>query len=119
MLTPRLPWQGHRRADDHIEALSTPERSALIAAVMDIYLSARDGIETARVLRDLCGVQVVFVTAYSDDEGLAEHRGRWRSDVRRIRASAWHSTILYNDLTHRERSPNRTACRFSRSANGT
>jgi len=24
------------------------------------------------VLRDLCGVQVVFVTAYSDDEGLAE-----------------------------------------------
>jgi response regulator of citrate/malate metabolism len=42
-------------------------------AVMDIYLNgARDGIETARVLRDLCGVQVVFVTAYSDDEGLAE-----------------------------------------------
>ena len=40
-------------------------------AVMDIY-GARDGIETARVLRDLCGVQVVFVTAYSDDEGLAE-----------------------------------------------
>ena len=40
-------------------------------AVMDIYLNgARDGIETARVLRDLCGVQVVFVTAYSDDEGL-------------------------------------------------
>jgi response regulator of citrate/malate metabolism len=42
-------------------------------AVMDIYLNgARDGIETARVLRDLCGVQVVFVTAYSDDEGLTE-----------------------------------------------
>jgi len=31
MLTPRLPWQWHRRADDHIEALSTPERSALVA----------------------------------------------------------------------------------------
>ena len=42
-------------------------------AVLDIYLNgARDGIETARVLRDLCGVQVVFVTAYSDDEGLTE-----------------------------------------------
>jgi response regulator of citrate/malate metabolism len=42
-------------------------------AVMDIYLNgARDGIETARVLRDLCGVRVVFVTAYSDDEGLTE-----------------------------------------------
>jgi response regulator of citrate/malate metabolism len=42
-------------------------------AVMDIYLNgARDGIETARVLRDLCGVSVVFVTAYSDDEGLTE-----------------------------------------------
>jgi len=42
-------------------------------AVMDIYLNgARDGIETARVLRDLCGVQVVFVTAHSDDEGLTE-----------------------------------------------
>jgi response regulator of citrate/malate metabolism len=42
-------------------------------AVMDIYLNgARDGIETARVLRNLCGVSVVFVTAYSDDEGLTE-----------------------------------------------
>ena len=42
-------------------------------AVLDIYLDgARDGIETARVLRDLCGVRVVFVTAYSDDEGLKE-----------------------------------------------
>src|SRR5690348_12233968 len=42
-------------------------------AVMDIYLNgARDGIETARVLRDLCGVSVVFVTAHSDDEGLTE-----------------------------------------------
>lgn len=42
-------------------------------AIMDIYLNgARDGIETARVLRDLCGVRVVFVTAYSDDEGLTE-----------------------------------------------
>lgn len=42
-------------------------------AVMDIYLNgARDGIETARVLRDLCGVRVVFVTAYSDDQGLKE-----------------------------------------------
>jgi CheY-like chemotaxis protein len=42
-------------------------------AVVDIYLNgARDGIETARTLRELCGVSVVFVTAYSDEEGLVE-----------------------------------------------
>jgi DNA-binding NarL/FixJ family response regulator len=42
-------------------------------AVVDIYLNgARDGIETARMLRELCGVSVVFVTAYSDEEGLVE-----------------------------------------------
>jgi CheY-like chemotaxis protein len=53
--------------------LSRAQHLGLALVVMDIYLNgARDGIETARVLRDLCGVQVVFVTAYSDDEGLTE-----------------------------------------------
>jgi phosphoribosyl 1,2-cyclic phosphodiesterase/DNA-binding response OmpR family regulator len=42
-------------------------------AIMDIYLNgARDGIETARRLRELCGVPVIFVTAYSDDEGIMD-----------------------------------------------
>ena len=42
-------------------------------AVIDVYLNgARDGIETARMLRELCGVSVVFVTAYSDEDGLVE-----------------------------------------------
>ena len=41
-------------------------------AVIDVCLNgARDGIETARVLRELCGMSVVFVTAYSD-EGVIE-----------------------------------------------
>jgi two-component system, response regulator PdtaR len=42
-------------------------------AVVDIYLNgARDGIETARMLREYCGASIVFVTAYSDEEGLVE-----------------------------------------------
>jgi DNA-binding NarL/FixJ family response regulator len=42
-------------------------------AVIDIYLNgARDGIETARTLRELCGVPIVFVTAYGDEEGILE-----------------------------------------------
>jgi CheY-like chemotaxis protein len=42
-------------------------------AIMDVYLNGvRDGIETARRLRELCGVPVVFVTAYSDEEGIVE-----------------------------------------------
>ncbi len=40
---------------------------------MDIYLDgARDGIEAARWLREVLGVRIVFVTAYSDDEGILE-----------------------------------------------
>jgi CheY-like chemotaxis protein len=35
--------------------------------LMDVYLSGvRDGIETARWLREVCGSPVVFVTSYSD-----------------------------------------------------
>jgi DNA-binding NarL/FixJ family response regulator len=51
-------------------------------AVVDIYLNgARDGIETARMLRELCGVSVVFVTAYSDEEGLVERIRRQVPDA--------------------------------------
>jgi two-component system, response regulator PdtaR len=42
-------------------------------AVIDIYLNGvRDGIETARMLRALCDVPVIFVTAYTDEEGMLE-----------------------------------------------
>ncbi len=41
--------------------------------IMDIYLQgARDGIELARQIRDLFATPVIFITAYSDDEGLME-----------------------------------------------
>ena len=36
--------------------------------LVDVYLGgAREGIETARWLRDVCDASVVFVTAYTDD----------------------------------------------------
>jgi DNA-binding NarL/FixJ family response regulator len=45
-------------------------------AVIDIYLNGvRDGIETARMLRALCEVPVVFVTAYTDEEGMLDAFG--------------------------------------------
>jgi two-component system, response regulator PdtaR len=41
--------------------------------VMDIYLNgARDGIEAARSIRETFGTQIVFVTAYTDDDGIME-----------------------------------------------
>ena len=40
-------------------------------AVIDVYLGgARTGIETARWLKEVCDVPVVFVTAHSDDSTL-------------------------------------------------
>ena len=55
------------------QAISFAMEDAPDIAVVDIYLNgARDGIETARILRELCGVSTVFVTAYSDEEGLVE-----------------------------------------------
>ena len=42
-------------------------------AVVDVYLDGvRDGIETAKALRDCCGVPIVFVTAYSLEQGIIE-----------------------------------------------
>jgi DNA-binding NarL/FixJ family response regulator len=55
------------------DALSLAMDNTPDIAVIDIYLNGtRDGIETARMLRELCGVPVVFVTAFSDEEGIAE-----------------------------------------------
>jgi len=41
--------------------------------IMDIYLNgARDGIEVARQIRNLFATPVIFITAYSDDDGLMD-----------------------------------------------
>jgi two-component system, response regulator PdtaR len=49
------------------QALSLSMKEMRDTAVIDIYLNgARDGSETVRMLRELCDVQVIFVTAYSD-----------------------------------------------------
>ena len=43
--------------------------------LVDVYLGgAREGIETARWLRDMCDASVVFVTAYTDDATLERIR---------------------------------------------
>ena len=43
--------------------------------LVDVYLGgAREGIETARWLRDVCDASVVFVTAYTDDATLERIR---------------------------------------------
>jgi DNA-binding NarL/FixJ family response regulator len=45
-------------------AMSNPPDVVL----MDVYLGGtRSGIETARWLKDVCGVPIVFVTAHNDD----------------------------------------------------
>ena len=39
--------------------------------LMDVYLGgARTGIETARWLKEVCGIPIVFVTAHNDDSTL-------------------------------------------------
>jgi two-component system, response regulator PdtaR len=50
--------------------------------VMDIYLNgARDGIEAARSLRETFGTQVIFVTAYTEDDGIMERIHRQVPDA--------------------------------------
>ncbi len=48
------------------KALAMSNRPDVV--VMDVYLGgARTGIETARWLKEVCDVPIVFVTAHSDD----------------------------------------------------
>jgi two-component system, response regulator PdtaR len=50
--------------------------------VMDIYLNgARDGIEAARSLRETFGTRVIFVTAYTEDDGILERIHRQVPDA--------------------------------------
>jgi len=51
------------------KALAMSNRPDVV--VMDVYLGgARTGIETARWLKQVCDVPIVFVTAHSDDSTL-------------------------------------------------
>lgn len=53
------------------EALSSAEREAPDLVLMDVRLAAGDdGIETARILRDRHGSDVLFITAHGDPETL-------------------------------------------------
>ena len=55
------------------EALALAMEEPPDLAIMDIYLNgARDGIEVARQIRTLFATPVIFVTAYSGDEGLMD-----------------------------------------------
>jgi DNA-binding NarL/FixJ family response regulator len=64
-------------------AVASNERDAIELAmcdppdvvVMDVYLGGtRAGIETARWLREVCGVPIVFVTGHNDDGTLERIR---------------------------------------------
>jgi DNA-binding NarL/FixJ family response regulator len=55
------------------QALSFAMEDMPDLAVVDVYLDGvRDGIETAKTLRDFCGVPIVFVTAYGHEQGIIE-----------------------------------------------
>jgi two-component system, response regulator PdtaR len=55
------------------EALSLAMEDPPDLAIMDIYLNGtRDGIQVARQIRNLFATPVIFITAYSDDDGLME-----------------------------------------------
>jgi len=55
------------------EAMSLAMNDKPDLVVMDIYLNgARDGIEAARSIRETFGTQIIFVTAYTDDDGIIE-----------------------------------------------
>ena len=55
-------------ASNENDAMELAKSNPPDVVVMDVYLGgARAGIETARWLREVCGVPIVFVTAYNDD----------------------------------------------------
>jgi DNA-binding NarL/FixJ family response regulator len=54
-------------ASNEKDAIDLAKSNPPDVVVMDVYLGgSRAGIETARWLREVCGVPVVFVTAHSD-----------------------------------------------------
>jgi response regulator of citrate/malate metabolism len=64
------------------QALSLAMNDKPDLVVMDIYLNgARDGIEAARSLREMFGTPIVFITAYTDDDGIMERIHRQVPDA--------------------------------------
>jgi DNA-binding response OmpR family regulator len=54
-------------ASNERDAIALAENNTPDVVVMDVYLGGtRAGIETARWLRDVCGVPVIFMTAQID-----------------------------------------------------
>lgn len=69
----------------HVAGLApTPDRARSLAqsevpdlVLMDVCLEGgREGIETARWLRDVCGAEIVFVTGQSDPETFERIKSR-------------------------------------------
>src|SRR5262249_6780534 len=55
------------------QAMSIAMNGKLDLVLIDIYLNgARDGIEAARCLRETFGAPIIFITAYTDDDGIME-----------------------------------------------
>ena len=55
-------------ASNERDAIELAKSQPPDVVIMDVYLGgARTGIETARWLKEVCDVPVVFVTAHSDD----------------------------------------------------
>jgi DNA-binding NarL/FixJ family response regulator len=62
-------------ASNERDAIELAKSNPPDVVVMDVYLGGtRAGIETARWLREVCEVPVVFVTAHSDAETLERIR---------------------------------------------
>ncbi|MGA8689332.1 MAG: response regulator [Methyloceanibacter sp.] len=62
-------------ASNEKDAIELAKSNPPDVVVMDVYLGGtRAGIETARWLREVCGVPIVFVTAHSDDGTLERIR---------------------------------------------
>ena len=63
-------------AESYDQALACAERVEPHAVIMDVRLSGEpDGIEAARALRDRHGMDVVFLTAYADEETVGRAEG--------------------------------------------
>jgi response regulator of citrate/malate metabolism len=64
------------------QAMSIAMNGKLDLVLIDIYLNgARDGIEAARCLRETFGAPIIFITAYTDDDGIMERIHRQVPDA--------------------------------------
>jgi len=67
MLDMGLYVSGLAPTPDHARSLAKSDSPDIV--LMDVCLEGgREGIETARWMRDMCGAGIVFVTAYTDQD---------------------------------------------------